>query len=51
MEDHNQQRLHIHGNTNVTFDVQGREQGQGYYTNQKEFKYGLVLLQEWWGLN
>lgn len=51
MEGQNKQRIFVHGNVNATFDVAGREAGQGYYTNKHNSKYGLVLLQEWWGLN
>lgn len=40
------------GEKNTHFPVEGREEGQGYLSKPKnETKYGLVLVQEWWGLN
>ncbi|KAL4433369.1 hypothetical protein ABPG74_017473 [Tetrahymena malaccensis] len=40
------------GQHNVTFHVEGREDGKGYLTQpQGGSKHGLVLIQEWWGLN
>ena len=40
------------GEKNVTFKVEEREELQGYLSPEgKDQKYGLVLLQEWWGLN
>lgn len=51
MEAGNKERLFVAGTHNATFKVEGREDGQGYYTNKHNSEYGLVLLQEWWGLN
>mgnify|MGYP002147947028 CR=1 FL=1 len=34
---------------NVTFKVEGNEDCHGYLTGNSE--WGLVLIQEWWGLN
>lgn len=42
----------ISGEHNVTFPVVGKEAGQGYLsTKGKNSEYGIVVLQEWWGLN
>lgn len=38
------------GELNAKFPVPGREEGSGYLT-LNECKMGLVLLQEWWGVN
>jgi carboxymethylenebutenolidase len=40
------------GEHNVTFTVEGSEQGSGYLSpvNQTS-QFGIVLLQEWWGMN
>ena len=40
------------GEKNTTFKVDGKEDGQAYLSPfNKDEKFGLVLLQEWWGLN
>jgi carboxymethylenebutenolidase len=40
------------GDKNVTFQVEGREDGQGYLSGDNtDSEYGIVLIQEWWGLN
>jgi carboxymethylenebutenolidase len=40
------------GDKNVTFPVKGLEDCQGYLSKDNETsEYGLVLIQEWWGLN
>jgi carboxymethylenebutenolidase len=37
---------------NITFPVKGLEDCQGYLSKENEIsEYGLVLIQEWWGLN
>ena len=36
---------------NVTFKVEGSEDGMGYLCDNKDSKIGLIVLQEWWGLN
>jgi carboxymethylenebutenolidase len=37
---------------NVTFPVQGLEDCQGYLSKSSDSnEYGIVLIQEWWGLN
>ena len=51
MEAGNKDRLFAAGTHNATFKVEGRDDCQGYYTNKHGSAYGLVLLQEWWGLN
>lgn len=38
------------GDINAKFPVPGREEGSGYLT-LNESKMGLVLIQEWWGVN
>ena len=47
----NKERLHNPGVHNASFKVEGREDCSGYYTNPNNSEYGLVMLQEWWGLN
>ena len=38
--------------SNVKFQVEGSEDGQGYLSpNGGDSRYGLVLISEWWGLN
>ena len=40
------------GERNVTFKVQDLEDGQGYLSPENtDSEFGLVLIQEWWGLN
>jgi carboxymethylenebutenolidase len=39
------------GQTNVTFSVEGREECKGYLSDIFHSDHGLVLIQEWWGLN
>ncbi len=40
------------GQHNATFPVEGRDEGSGYYsTKDQKSDYGLVMIQEWWGLN
>lgn len=40
------------GERNFTFKVEGREDGQAYFSPiGRDSKYALVFLQEWWGLN
>lgn len=40
------------GEKNITFPVEGREDLQGYYSKENtDSELGLVLIQEWWGLN
>lgn len=40
------------GKHNVTFSVDGHPDGTGYYSEvDNKSHYGLVLIQEWWGLN
>lgn len=40
------------GEKNVTFKVEGREDGHGYLSSENvDSEYGIVLIQEWWGLN
>lgn len=40
------------GTKNVTYPVQNREDGHGYLSPENsDSEYGIVLIQEWWGLN
>lgn len=40
------------GEVNAYFKVTGREDGQGYLSKENtDSELGLVLIQEWWGLN
>lgn len=40
------------GEKNVTYKVEGREEGHAYLSDEgKSNEVGLVLIQEWWGLN
>ena len=40
------------GLRNVSYPVAGYEDGEGYLTSEpKEGSLGLVLIQEWWGMN
>lgn len=40
------------GTRNFTFKVDGKEDGQGYFATQgRDAKIGVILIQEWWGLN
>jgi carboxymethylenebutenolidase len=40
------------GNSNVTFKVEGREDCPGYLSPHGfNIKHGIVLIQEWWGMN
>lgn len=40
------------GEKNVTFKVDGRDDCHGYLSQQNtNSEYGVVLIQEWWGLN
>lgn len=40
------------GTRNFTFKVEGKEDGQAYFSEAgRESKNAIVLIQEWWGLN
>lgn len=40
------------GETNITYKVDGREDGHGYLSPENSTsEYGIVLIQEWWGMN
>jgi len=40
------------GEKNVTYPVAGRDDGAGYYSNKNTTsEWGIVVIQEWWGLN
>lgn len=40
------------GEKNVSFPVNGREEGSGYYSSKNQTsEFGVVVIQEWWGLN
>lgn len=42
--------IHQLGTRNVTFKVEGAEDGQGYHTPTNSL-FGIVVVSEWWGLN
>ncbi len=40
------------GEHNVKYPVKGQDDGQGYITSEpKEGSIGVVMIQEWWGMN
>lgn len=40
------------GEHNVKYSIKGQEDGQGYITSEpKEGSIGIVMIQEWWGMN
>jgi carboxymethylenebutenolidase len=40
------------GQKNVTFPVEGKEDCHGYLSSENtSSEYGIVLIQEWWGMN
>jgi len=45
------ENITTNGITNVTFKVEGREDCNGYLSDVFKSDHGLVLIQEWWGLN
>ncbi|CAD8123654.1 unnamed protein product [Paramecium sonneborni] len=44
------QPLHTPAKKNCTFKVDGRQDGEGYL-NKNDSKFGVIVIQEWWGLN
>ena len=44
--------IFLKGGNNVTFKVEGRDDGMGYLSPEnKDSTVGLIVLQEWWGVN
>ncbi|KAL4433366.1 hypothetical protein ABPG74_017470 [Tetrahymena malaccensis] len=51
MEDKLSVEMLTEGERNLKFQVEGRPEGIGYLKQYEGSKLGLVLIQEWWGLN
>ncbi|EAS04426.2 dienelactone hydrolase family protein (macronuclear) [Tetrahymena thermophila SB210] len=51
MEDKLSVEILTEGERNLKFLVEGRPEGLGYLKKYEGSKLGLVLIQEWWGLN
>ena len=46
-----QENTFIHGDINIHYPVEGKDDGFGYIKTSEGAKAGLIIIQEIWGLN